>query len=402
VRSRFDQLLLDNARRLGVIVHEQSQAKEMLVEGDRVVGLRWVDAAGAEQVTRASYILDATGHQGTFHRVVGERVFSKFFQNLALFGYFKNGRRMPKPNDGNILCAAFEHGWFWYIPLSPEITSVGAVVEKAYGKQLSEQGLEASMSSLIAACPLISEYLKDATRITEGDLGQLRVRKDYSYCSDRFWRKGMALIGDAACFVDPVFSSGVHLATYSALMAGRAVNSSLRSPADEALWFDTFETRYRKEYQAFYDFLFSFYEMGGSESSYFWRAREVLKTDEAANEAFVRLVAGAGTGVDDFLQIRAGLGTYMQLMVDVHGEHDATATERQANANQLQQHFGVSSVAARQVMTSAGFSRWSAGASEVAHLDLEAVGEVHPSSDGLFWERLAGERGGTPRNSPSQ
>lgn len=86
---------------------------------------------------------------------------------------------------------------------------------------------EAALNRLIEACPLIKEYLAGARRVTSGPYGELRVRKDYSYCNTRFWRPGMVLVGDAACFVDPVFSSGVHLATYSGLLAARSVNSCL-------------------------------------------------------------------------------------------------------------------------------------------------------------------------------
>ena len=108
---------------------------------------------------------------------------------------------------------------------------------------------------------MIRDYLSGAKRVTEGEYGKLRVRKDYSYHHTKFWRPGMVLIGDAACFVDPVFSSGVHLATYSALLAARSINSVLAGTVDEAAAFAEFEGRYRREYGVFYEFLTSFYDM---------------------------------------------------------------------------------------------------------------------------------------------
>jgi FAD-dependent halogenase len=127
-RMKFDQILLDNARAKGVDVQEGCKVTAPVIENDRVVGLRFVDEHGADQVGQAKYVVDASGHQTTLSRFAGERVYSKFFQNVALFGYYQNAGRLPEPNEGNIFCAAFEHGWFWYIPLSSTLTSVGAVV----------------------------------------------------------------------------------------------------------------------------------------------------------------------------------------------------------------------------------------------------------------------------------
>jgi hypothetical protein len=64
--------------------------------------------------------------------------------HVRLFGYYEGGQRLPYPNDGNIFCAAFSKGWFWYIPLSPTLTSVGAVIGKDHASAL-RQGHEAAM-----------------------------------------------------------------------------------------------------------------------------------------------------------------------------------------------------------------------------------------------------------------
>ncbi len=142
---------------------------------------------------------------------------------------------------------------------------------------------------------MISDYLHDAKRVTAGQYGQLRVRKDYSYANAKFWRPGMALVGDAACFVDPIFSSGVHLATYGALLAARSINSVLEQTADEDTAFREFEERYRREYGVFYEFLVSFYDMHVDESSYFWSAKKVTDSTSSDLESFVSLVGGVSS-----------------------------------------------------------------------------------------------------------
>jgi FAD-dependent halogenase len=132
--------------------------------------------------------------------------------------------------------------------------------------------------------------------VTEGQYGQLRVRKDYSYVNTKFWRPGMVLIGDAACFVDPIFSSGVHLATYSALLASRSINSVLAQIVDEETAFREFEQRYRREYGVYYEYLVAFYDMNVSESSYFWSAKKITKNTSSELESFVELISGVSSG----------------------------------------------------------------------------------------------------------
>jgi halogenation protein CepH len=327
-RAKFDAILLNNARKKGVDVRTGHEVLGAIYEGQgaeqRVVGVRFRDASGQEQVAYARYVADSSGNRSHLAQTVGERVYSSFFQNVALYAYFENGKRLPPPNSGNILCAAFKSGWFWYIPLSDTLTSVGAVVAKeAAGPMRS--GPEAALRAYIDECPIIKEHLDGATRVTEGIYGEYRIRKDYSYCNTRYWAPGIVLIGDAACFIDPVFSSGVHLATYSALLAARSINTCLTEgeSADEELLFDEFEARYRREFGKFYQFLIGFYDMHQDESSYFWSARKILNTEERDNDAFVRLVAGISEadeplfegGAQQFFEARQGFGDYFSHML---------------------------------------------------------------------------------------
>jgi halogenation protein CepH len=293
-RSKFDNMLLQNAIHNGVDVRQQHSVKDVIFDDGRAVGIQFLNEKGELQSVTSKYIIDASGNTSQIHKKVGERIFSNFFQNLALFGYFENGGRFPPPREGNIFCSAFKDGWFWYIPLSPTLTSVGAVVSKECAHLLKRDHEEVLMN-FIASCPEISKLLTNAKRVTEGQYGQVRVRKDWSYSNERFWIPGLILVGDAACFIDPVFSSGVHLATYSALLAARSINSILSDGMDEKRCFEEFEKRYRREFKNFYDFLTSFYDMHQNEDSYFWNARKVLNTQQTNQEAFVSLVAGVSS-----------------------------------------------------------------------------------------------------------
>src|SRR6266571_1062623 len=303
-RERFDSILLGNARKHGVDVREKHQVLALMVENDRVRGVRFRDAAGNEHVAGARYVVVASGNTDALHKYVGKRVYSDFFRNVALFGYFENGKRLPAPNQGNILCAAFKDGWFWYIPLSDTLTSVGAVVSRER-VDVIQRDRDSAMRQFIQSCPLIASYLSSAHRVTDGIYGVLRVRKDYYYHTTRFWRPGVVLVGDAACFVDPIFSSGVHLATYSGVLAARSINACLVGAVAEEASFREFELRYRREFGIFYEFLQAMYDINRDEASYFWTARKILGSGQTDVEAFVDLVAGV-SGPDRQLFNTAG------------------------------------------------------------------------------------------------
>lgn len=295
-RMRFDDILLRNARRVGVEVREGCCTVGAVTEGGRVRGVRYTDQDGRPRVATARFVVDASGHRSRIYQAVaGQRHYSPFFRNIALFAYFEGGKRLPDPHTGNILSVAFDDGWFWYIPLTERLTSVGAVVRRDLASSVQGDS-ERALARLISSCPLISDYLSGATRVTGGPYGKIRARRDYSYCHSHFYQPGMALVGDAACFVDPVLSSGVHLATYGALLTARAINSSLSGAMTEECGFAESERRYRAEYTFFYKFLMSFYAKHVSEQSYFWEAKKLTGSTLSETEAFVELVGGAVSG----------------------------------------------------------------------------------------------------------
>jgi halogenation protein CepH len=388
-RARFDKILLDNSRRKGVDVRERHSVTEILYEGERATGVRFLDADGRERTASARYVVDAGGHRARLHNdKVGERVYSKFFQNIALYAYFENGKRLPAPNQGNILSCAFNDGWFWYIPLSDTLTSVGAVVSREASK-LMQGGHEQAFDTWVKACPLIAEYLGPAKRVTEGMYGEYRVRKDFSYCNTSFWKPGLILIGDAACFVDPVFSSGVHLATYSALLVARSINTSLKGMVSEEICFTEFESRYRREFGNFYQFLSAFYDMHQDLDSYFWAARKILKTDEQANEAFVRLIAGVSSSDEplfsssEYFRARIGLGDWFQSVLPEQAARlDRVPEFDKSKFDPAEFMKGFTSEIA-QIQTQALY-----GSDRDVEMPLTLSGLI-PSVDGFHWSNAA-------------
>jgi len=168
---------------------------------------------------------------------------------------------------------------------------VGAVIAPEH--RAAVQGdPRAVWRSMIEACPEVASKLVGVPAATEAPYDQVRVRKDYSYWKQSFHVPGMVLVGDAACFVDPVLSSGVHLATYGALLAARSINACLDGAVPEERSLAEFEARYRREYGVFYEFLISFYDMHRDARSYFWQAKRVTAVDATEAAAFAELVGG--------------------------------------------------------------------------------------------------------------
>lgn len=302
-RDKFDHILLKNAQSKGVDVREEHAVVAALRdENDRVVGVRFKDANGQEKEAYASYVLDGSGQTGLMSGDVGKREYDKYFQHIAVYGYYENANRWHDPDrQGAGVFASFKSGWIWYLPLSNSLTGIGAVVHRdEAATTIKELGAEKALEKYLDACPIINDMLKPAHRVTEGDYGQVRVVKDYSYRSDKFWSPGCALIGDAACFIDPILATGVHLATFGGLQAARAVNTCLRGgkSISETKAFDEFEQRYRREFALWYGYMASFYEMNRDSSSYFWEAHKMLNPEASATPADAK---------DSFIQLASGL-----------------------------------------------------------------------------------------------
>jgi FAD-dependent halogenase len=298
VRSQFDHILLEHAAGLGVDVREEHQVREIRHDGGlNEVSVRAAD--GVEVRIEAPWVVDASGQSALLGRRDALREFNPFFKNLAVFGYYEGAEQLSGPETGNILSSAFADGWFWYIPLHDGTTSVGAVVDAQSFAGEAAGAPETLYLRLVAACAPVAARVRDARLVSP-----IRVIRDYSYCSKSFHGPGYVLAGDAACFIDPVFSTGVHLASLSGYLSARTLTAVLQGGAADELLAD-YEERYRAAFDRYLQFLYFFYDHHCERDSYFWTARKVLNADTAidARTAFVRLMSGGG----DLLQNDAAL-----------------------------------------------------------------------------------------------
>ena len=289
LRSEFDHILLKHAAGLGADVREAHQVRAVRFDGE-VNRVAARDEHGAAVEVEAPWVVDASGQSALLGRRDDLRRFDAFFKNLAVFGYYEGAEPLSGAVAGNILSAAFSDGWFWYIPLHDGTTSVGAVVDAArFSGEAAGDPLPLYLR-LVEACAPVAARVRDARLVPP-----VRVIRDYSYDSRRFHGPGYLLAGDAACFIDPVFSTGVHLASLSGYLASRAVTDLVAGgPRDELL--AAYDTRYREAFERYRAFLYFFYDHHCDRDSYFWTARKVLDSEPSidARTAFVRLLSGGG------------------------------------------------------------------------------------------------------------
>ena len=303
-RPEFDRLLLENARQCGVAAWEGHRVSDVRLSdelsdappGPAVV--RFTADDGRRGEVAARFVVDASGQSALLARRTQTRRWDAFFQNLAVYAYFIGAEPLPPPDANNILVEAYEHGWVWTIPLHTGHSSVGAVVDRRYGREgLRQLGARAFLSQQLAQTALTQRRLREA----RWD-GAAQVVRDWSYAADRVAGPQYALAGDAACFVDPLFSSGVHLALMSGALAAAYAATALKaeSSGDAALTAaaaQAYQSLYYREYRQFRELARLFYASNLTTDSYFWAARRVIgeaggDTGYSPRHSFIQAVAG--------------------------------------------------------------------------------------------------------------
>ena len=267
LRSKFDEMLLDNAAEHGATVWQEANVNEILMEPSetddlpKATGVIVTRKGEAPRRINAKVVVDATGTSAMLSKRLGIRKGDPNLRKAAIFAHYKGCARDPGKNGGAtlVLNTRQNDGWFWYIPLPDDITSVGVVGDLSrLSSKLStpEQTLEEEIKNCAGLEPRMTHAQRD---------GEVHVISDYSYRSSRCAGDGWVLVGDAFGFLDPMYSSGVFLALKSGEMAADAINDALASGKPDAMnlskWGDTLSDgmqTIRKLVYAFYTPGFSF------------------------------------------------------------------------------------------------------------------------------------------------
>ena len=240
-RAEFDHMLFKNAAANGASCVDQARVMDVLMDGDRAVGVTVQTSEGTSKEVRAKVVVDATGLQAVIANRMGLRRDEEDLKKIAIWSYFENAEREPGEHGGAtiILHTEKKDSWFWFIPLRNGITSVGVVGDRSY--MLEDRGSpEQTFADELALCPAMQRRLALSTNIEK-----YRVAREFSYTTTQQSGDGWVLVGDAMGFIDPIYSSGVYFALQSGIMAADVVVTGLRnddtSATQLASWVDEFK-----------------------------------------------------------------------------------------------------------------------------------------------------------------
>jgi 2-polyprenyl-6-methoxyphenol hydroxylase-like FAD-dependent oxidoreductase len=252
-RGVFDKILLDHACRQPNVTRLQPASVERVAFDADGVTAAVSEPAGPREI-RARFLVDASGRDAFLASRHGRRRPVPGLGKVALFAHFRGGRRWPGREAGNIRIFSFEPGWFWYIPFHDGTTSVGCVLH-ARTVRGHEDDVAALYHSLIARCHGVRDALGDAERITS-----VHRAANFSYQTEPATGDRFLCVGDAIAFLDPIFSSGVYLATQSAELASIEILKAFREDRFEARRFRGYQRCIRTGMQPFQRLIRHFYD----------------------------------------------------------------------------------------------------------------------------------------------
>jgi flavin-dependent dehydrogenase len=219
-RDEFDALLLGRAAQLGADVRHGWTVTRAVTTGERVHGVVARDPDGREVTLEARFVIDASGRDALFAH--GERATLRLdgLDNTALYTHVRGMTREEGERAGDVHVVLFDGGWHWVIPFADGRTSVGAVVSRAWMRANAGPGTSPDGLFTIAtgASPAMSRLMKGTET-----LWPARAAADFSYGVGRSHGDGWVAVGDAGGFIDPLFSTGVHIAMWGAFEAVPAI-----------------------------------------------------------------------------------------------------------------------------------------------------------------------------------
>jgi flavin-dependent dehydrogenase len=255
-RADFDKLLLDHSASCGAEVREETRVEEVLFEEGRAVGVRVANGTGRAEEIRSRVVVDASGQDALLSRRLGIREFDRNLKRAALFAHYENVPRPEGRAAGDILLPVENGVWYWLIPFSDGTTSVGGVFEPELLREGAPADSEARLEWLLDRSPQARRLLGGGRRISK-----VYGISDYSAVSKKLGGDGWVLVGDAATFLDPVFSTGVFLAMATGERAAAAIDDALaRRGIVRARDFRRYTRQSRAMFRRFRRFVYGFYD----------------------------------------------------------------------------------------------------------------------------------------------
>jgi halogenation protein CepH len=265
---------------------------EVLFEGARAVGVAYTDRTGQRREVASKVVVDATGRSTLLAGHLKRRYANPKLRKAAFYTHFR-GADWRANDDGSTVTDihATDGGWLWCIPLRDRVTSIGLVVDGAFLKARGEQTPEELFQAAIAGNAEFAAWLAGA----EQTMPLHRV-PSISYLNDDFVGDGFVMIGDAALFVDPIFSAGVTIATRAGDFAADVISAALKAGDTSAAAFKPYEEKIRQPIEKIGKMIVNWYKImeHGDRSNIFEWTRRM----PALRERLVVLLSGGYDKVD--------------------------------------------------------------------------------------------------------
>lgn len=251
-RAEFDKLLLDHAAENGAEVREETSVEKVEFSADEVRLQLRGKTTGPAQI-RAKFVIDASGRNSVIGQMFKLKKTYTHLQKVSIFAHF-DGMLREKGRDGTLtqLLRSIDR-WFWVIPLTDNRTSIGVVLDAAVFKA-SKLSPEEFLEQAIAEQPQLTRQMPDAERALP-----VTVAADFSYRCAQLTGDRWMLAGDAAGFIDPVFSSGVFLAVLGGEQCADALHEVLDRPAKKRRLFARYQRNMDKAMDVYLRFVNAWY-----------------------------------------------------------------------------------------------------------------------------------------------
>ena len=255
-RSKFDLLLLKHAEKMGSKVYQGVHVKKVLFEDGQACGVT-VKIADQEVDLHSKVVVDASGRHTLLGRQLRLKKNDPLFNQYSIHAWYEDVDRgeEKKADYIHIYFLPVERGWVWQIPITDEVTSIGVVAEKETFKK-SKLDLETYFNTHLQTNTNLIHAMRNARRVTE-----YMTEGDYSYSMTKFVGDGYLLVGDAARFVDPIFSSGISVALHSAKFASESIKEALAINDFSEAVFKPYEDKLRQGVEIWYEFIRLYYKL---------------------------------------------------------------------------------------------------------------------------------------------
>jgi flavin-dependent dehydrogenase len=272
-RADFDKVLLDHSAECGAEVHEETLVSRVEFLKNAVeLGVKW---NGSSRTVRSQYVIDASGRNSVLGRQFKTKTTYDHLQKLSIFAHY-DGVWRAEGIDGTLtLLVRGIDRWFWIIPLTTERTSIGIVLDSEIFRK-SKLSAEDFLEQALTEQPIIAKRMTNARRASE-----VYVEADFSYRSARLQGDRWLLAGDAAGFIDPIFSSGVFLAVFSGERCADALTEVLEHPHKARRLFRRYERAVNRAMDIYLRFVNAWYTKEFIEV--FLAPRDVLGLPPAVN-----------------------------------------------------------------------------------------------------------------------